>query len=100
MKPPLSSIMGCSRRVADAKRDHSVDPNKMVCAHDPDPEQLRLYGFKGSQATRCLRCDAKLRRVKCAKCDGLRGHLTKPFRDRAKCEACNGSGCGPWRDAI
>ena len=60
--------------------NHPPDAGKMVCAHEPDPGQVRLYGFKGSQATRCLRCDAKLRRV--------------------KCEACNGSGFGPWRDAI
>ena len=63
MKPPLSSIMGSTRRVADAKRGHPVDANKMVCAHDPDPEQVRnLLGWR--QSTRCWRCDAKLERVR------------------------------------
>lgn len=100
MKPPLSSIMGSSRRVADEKRDHPVDRNEMVCAHEPDPEQVRVYGFKGSQATRCLRCDAKLRRQECKRCDGDGSRVSRLSRETLPCEACNGSGFGPWRDVI
>jgi NAD-dependent SIR2 family protein deacetylase len=98
VKHPLSSIMGCSRRVADAKRDHSVDPNKMVCAHDPDPDQVRnLLGWR--QSTRCRRCDARLERGECERCDGDQTILRGP-RGIERCPACDGSGFGPWRDAI
>ena len=100
MNPPLSSIMGSSRRVADAKRDHPPDARQMACTHDPDPEQVRVYGFKGSQATRCLRCDAKLRRQECTRCDGDGSHVSRLARESFPCEACNGSGFGPWRDAL
>ena len=94
MKPPLSSIMGSSRRVADAKRDHSVEANKMVCNHDPDPEQVRdRRGWR--QSTRCWRCDAKLWRTTCRRCDG-----SGSVDGRFPCPDCMGSAHGPWRDAI
>lgn len=100
MKLPLFALIGSTRRVADAKRDHPVDPNKMVCAHDPDPDQVRVYGFKGSETTRCLRCDAKLRHQECKRCDRDGSHVSMLSREAFPCDACDGSGFGPWRDAI
>ena len=88
MKSPLSALMGCSRRVAEAKRDHLVDANKMACRHAPrDPVAAFVHV--------CKHCGLPIQSVPCMTCDGMGLSGTSDRR----CPVCRGTGIDRWEVA-
>jgi len=85
---PLSALMGCSRRVAEAKRDHSVDANKMAGRHEPmEPVAAFVHV--------CKHCGLPIQSVPCMACDGMGLSGTSDRR----CVVCKGTGIDRWEMA-
>jgi len=88
MKPPIAALMGCSRRVADAKRDNLVEANKMACRHAPAEPVAALTHV-------CKHCGVSIDWKPCMDCNGL----GVPWGAGSRCVACRGSGIDRW-DAV
>ena len=88
MNSPLSAIMGCSSRVAEAKRDHLVEANKMACRHAPAEPVAALTHV-------CKRCGASIEGRACMACDGMGLSGTSDRR----CPVCKGTGIDRWEMA-
>lgn len=78
-RPPLSAIMGSTRRAQDGK---------MACRHEPmEPVAAFVHV--------CKRCGAPIESVPCIACDGMGLSGTSDRR----CPVCRGTGIDRWEVA-